>query len=165
MKYQDIQLQGNHAGGFTLLEVLVALVVLSIGLLGIAGLHIDGVRTGQSALQRTYAVNLASDMADRIRANPGGNYDVGAGAAGPAPNPVCADSVDGEAPGDCTPDQMAAYDVWEWRTALDASSATGLPSGNGTIALDTGTSPASIVITVAWSERGEPLSYQLTVQL
>ena len=154
----------NKHLGFTLLEVLVALVVLSIGLLGIAGLHIDGVRTGQSALQRTYAVNLASDMADRIRANPNGNYDVGAGPAGPAPAVICADTATAEAPGDCSPAAMAAYDVWEWRSALDADSATGLPGGQGSIDLDAATDPASMVVTVSWTDKGEPRSYRLTVQ-
>ncbi len=154
----------NKQTGFTLIEVLVALVVLSIGLLGIAALHIDGVRTGYSALQRTHAVNLAADMADRIRANPAGDYDVGAGAAGAQPATVCADTVDGEAPTNCSPDQMAAYDVWEWRTALEPSSATGLPDGRGQIDIDTTTDPDSAVITVSWTDKGAPYSYRLTVQ-
>lgn len=150
--------------GFSLIEVLVALVVLSIGLLGIAALHIDNVRNGQSALQRTRAVNLAADMADRIRANPGGDYDVGAGPAGAAPNPVCADGADGEAPGDCNASQMAAYDVWQWRTALEATAATGLPDGQGSVELDTSTDPDSHVIAVRWTDKGQPNSYRLVVQ-
>jgi Tfp pilus assembly protein PilV len=54
----------------SLVEVLVALVVLSIGLLGIAQVLINGMRTSHAALLRTQAVNLVADMADRIRANP-----------------------------------------------------------------------------------------------
>ena len=148
--------------GFTLIEVLVALVVLSIGLLGIAALHIDGVRTGYSALQRTHAVNLASDMADRIRANPNADYAVAA--AGPDPTVDCADTADGEAPRDCTPGEMAAYDVWEWRNALNAATATGLPDGQGQIVSNTATSPVSIIVTISWTDKGTPGSYQLTVQ-
>ncbi|MBT8135966.1 MAG: type IV pilus modification protein PilV [Gammaproteobacteria bacterium] len=150
--------------GFSLIEVLVALVVLSIGMLGIAALHIDGVRTGYSALQRTHAVNLTADMADRIRANPAGNYNVGVGAAGAAPGVACADTASGAAPGDCTPDQMAAYDVWEWRSAIEPSAATGLPGGAGRIDLDTATDPDSLVITVSWSDKGQTRDYRLTVQ-
>lgn len=56
--------------GFTLIEVLVALVVMSVGMLGIAALYLEGLRAGRTALYRTTAVNLAADMADRIRANP-----------------------------------------------------------------------------------------------
>lgn len=149
--------------GFTLIEVLVALVVLSIGLLGMAALHIDGVRTSHAALQRTQAVNLAADMADRIRANPLGDYNVGAGAA-VEPAIACADTPAGEAPGNCTPNAMAAYDVWQWRTALDPARATGLPDGAGRIDVDNTTTPVSTIVTVSWSERGATRNYRLTVQ-
>lgn len=56
--------------GMSLVEVLVALVVLSVGLLGIAQLLVYGMRTSHAALLRTQAVNLVADMAERIRANP-----------------------------------------------------------------------------------------------
>ena len=56
--------------GFSLIEVLVALVVLSIGMLGIAALYVDSLRSGRTAIHRTQAVILVSDMAERIRANP-----------------------------------------------------------------------------------------------
>lgn len=59
--------------GMSLVEVLVALVVLSIGLLGIAQVLIHGMRTSHAALLRTQAVNLVADMAERIRANPDGD--------------------------------------------------------------------------------------------
>lgn len=58
-----------RAGGFTLIEVLVALVVLAIGLLGIAALYIDSLRASRTALLRTQAIAVASDLADRIRVN------------------------------------------------------------------------------------------------
>jgi len=50
-------------------EVLVALIVLSIGMLGIAALYLEGLRATRDALVRTQAVALTADMADRIRAN------------------------------------------------------------------------------------------------
>ena len=59
----------DGAAGFTIVEVLVALVVLSVGMLGIAGLYVITLQSGGTAIYRTQAVNLASDMADRIRAN------------------------------------------------------------------------------------------------
>ena len=58
------------SGGFTLLEVLIALVVLSIGLLGIAALQGVGLRSSQGAYLTSQASLLAYDIADRIRANP-----------------------------------------------------------------------------------------------
>ncbi len=55
--------------GFTMVEVLVALVVLAIGLLGIAALYLNSLQSGRTAIYRTQAVNLAADLADRIRMN------------------------------------------------------------------------------------------------
>ena len=154
----------NGAHGFSLVETLVALVVLSIGLLGIAALHIDSVRNGQSALQRTRAVNIAADMADRIRANPLGNYNIGAGFASQQPTKLCADGPGVEATDPCTVAQMTAYDIWDWRTSLQSESAAGLPGGEGIIDVDAATDPDSLVITVRWSDKGQPNSYTLTVQ-
>lgn len=56
--------------GFTLVETLVALAVLSVGLLGAAALLLDSLRSHSTALRRVAATNLVRDMADRIRANP-----------------------------------------------------------------------------------------------
>ena len=58
-----------RTGGFSIVEALVALVVLSVGMLGIAALYVESLRAGRSAVYHTQAVNLAADMADRIRAN------------------------------------------------------------------------------------------------
>ncbi|HBA32699.1 MAG TPA: type IV pilus modification protein PilV, partial [Gammaproteobacteria bacterium] len=55
--------------GFTLLEVLIALVILSVGLLGLAGLQTTGLRNNHSAYLRSQATLLAYDITDRIRAN------------------------------------------------------------------------------------------------
>ena len=72
------------AAGFTIVEVLVALVVLSVGMLGIAGLYVVTLQSGGTAIYRTQAVNLASDMADRIRANRNAGVAYQNGAAGGA---------------------------------------------------------------------------------
>ena len=59
----------NTETGFGLVESLVALVVVSVGMIGIAALYGQGLGAGRTALFRTQAVNLAADMADRIRVN------------------------------------------------------------------------------------------------
>lgn len=59
----------RHHGGFTLLEVLIALLVFSLGLLGMAGLLVVSVQTNHSAFLRTQATFLAQSLADRMRAN------------------------------------------------------------------------------------------------
>ncbi len=110
--------------GFTLLEVLIAMVVLAIGLLGLAGIQAIGLRNNQSAYHRSQATQLAYDMADRMRVNrvalTNGNYDNGATSA----NDCEANS--------CTPAQMAGYDIAQWNAAL----ADQLPGGVGVACID-----------------------------
>ena len=73
--------------GFSLIEVLVTMVVLSIGLLGVAGMQASGLRNNHAVYTKTQATNLAMDMAERIRANPKGraNY-VGFDTSGTIPS-------------------------------------------------------------------------------
>jgi type IV pilus assembly protein PilV len=80
MKHKNMLDRARAQGGFTLLESLVALLVLSIGLLGIAGLLVQGMRYNQDAYVRTQATILAYDMFDRMRINIGNiaGYTVGA---------------------------------------------------------------------------------------
>lgn len=60
----------RRVNGFTLIEVLVTIIVLAIGILGLAGLQIAGMRSNHSAYLRTQAVLAASDLSDRMRLNP-----------------------------------------------------------------------------------------------
>lgn len=127
--------------GFSLLEVLIAVFVLSIGLLGIAGLQLTGMRYAHNANLRYQAMQQVNDMADRLRANPQG---VASGAynsiSGSGSNPGCISS-------NCSPGQLAAYDAFIWNTnnALILPAGTGTVSGNGTDTIFT--------ITVTWTER------------
>lgn len=152
--------QYKRTGGFTLLEALVALVVLSVGMLGIAALFVDSVARGRTALSTTKAVVMAADMADRIRAN----AVAGAAYGGAAANNNC---TDGAASGAtlCTPAQMAAHDLLLWQTAI-ADPRIGLPDGVGTVVHDGSTTPDTYVITITWTEVGEPapLTYVLRIQ-
>ncbi len=58
--------------GFSLIEVLIALVVISIGLLGLAGLHLQGMKSNQDSLSRTQAILFAGEITEEMRANPSG---------------------------------------------------------------------------------------------
>jgi type IV pilus assembly protein PilV len=142
--------------GFTLVEVLVALVVMSVGMLGIAALYLEGLRAGRTALYRTTAITLAADMADRIRANP--NAGLAYEGTGPGADGDC---VNG--PVDCTEAELAADDWLDWSTRLEAQ----LPEGSsGEVAIDAAAPAATYTITVAWPEIGqeEPATYTLTMQ-
>ena len=59
----------NKSNGFTLIEVLISLVVLSLGLLGLAALQASSLRSNQGAYYRSQAAQFAYNIADRMRAN------------------------------------------------------------------------------------------------
>jgi type IV pilus assembly protein PilV len=65
--HRQIKITSNY--GFSLMEVLIAMLVLAVGLLGVAALQANALKTNQSAYLRTQATFLAYDMIDRLRAN------------------------------------------------------------------------------------------------
>ncbi|MCR4300974.1 MAG: type IV pilus modification protein PilV [Sulfuricaulis sp.] len=147
----------NRTEGFSLVEVLIALLVLSIGLLGLAALQTTGLRFTQQSYQRTQAVILTYDMFDRIRTNPEGKllgkYDT---------------VLDGTIPsvalnkctaGTCTPSEMADWDVANWNTTITQL----LSQGTGAIS----TNPATAIrtITIKWVENDIPMTQKMEAQL
>jgi type IV pilus assembly protein PilV len=128
----------NRTHGFTLLEVLVAVLVLSFGLLGIAGLLLASVQNNSVSTQRTAATFLAQDMADRIRSNINGIKDKNADGT---PKPAFYLSTDvaannncfGAASTGCADSQtVAARDLFVWRQQIRQS----LPGGTGIVCRD-----------------------------
>ena len=99
--------------GFTLLEVMIALVIFSIGLIGLAGLQGLSVQNNQVAYSRTIATQLAYDMADRIRNNPDGNYSTANVLAATDTSCVTTSNT-------CNAATMATYDMWEWKQTVQA---------------------------------------------
>lgn len=140
-----------------MIEVLVALVVLSIGLMGMAGIQQTGVRNNHNALLHSQASMLAYEIADFMRGNLGavrfGRYNTDT--ANTTNPPSCADTAEGSAE-DCTTTEMATFHLSVWANHLAAH----LPSGTGTIAcLDNNTDdfdPCShgsvIKVSVSWIE-------------
>ena len=136
--------------GFTLIEVLIALVIVSVGMLGIAGLYVHSMQAGRTSILRHNAVILAGDIADRIRANP----RAGAAYAQSGANHNC---VDGGV--NCTIGEMAANDIFLW----DQQAAATLPNGQVSIVVDNGVVPPTYQITLTWTEPGEVLNYSITI--
>jgi type IV pilus assembly protein PilV len=154
--------------GFSLIETLIALVVMSVGLLGVAAMQVDSMRRGQTGLYLTRAVLLAGDMADRIRANPlgAGDYAIDWGQQPPAGAP-CSDTADGPAPGapaGCDAQRMAQYDLLLWKQDLAPASPLGLPAGDGRILVNEATTPPTYLIQVQWMDRNDLQLYTLSVQ-
>jgi type IV pilus assembly protein PilV len=98
--------------GLSMIEILITILVVSIGLLGLAGLQFAGLRAANSAQEHTLATLLAQDIEERIRAN-------GLAAAGSTYNNVTLDSTSSPAAEDCvaatcTDTQMANFDIYQW---------------------------------------------------
>ncbi|MCQ8105220.1 type IV pilus modification protein PilV [Methylomonas sp. SURF-2] len=127
--------------GFTLIEVLVAVVILALGLLGLAGMQATGLRNNQDAFNRSQATQLAYDLADRIRANARAvdTYtDIGDAPTAADEKADCLTSTG------CTRAEMAENDLFEWNRDLT----TILPSGAGTL-----TANGNIyTITITWDD-------------
>ena len=112
--------------GFTLIEVLVAGLILAIGLVGVAGLQAFSLKNNQSAYMRSQATALAYDLADRMRSNV-------AGANGGFYDPATAAMATGcTTTSGCSPAQMAQHDLGEWNNSV----ATFLPMGEGFVCID-----------------------------
>lgn len=146
---------GNPSSGFTIVEVLVALVVLAVGMLGIAGLYVITLRSGSGAIYRTQAIYLANDLADRIRAN----RSAGQAYAAAAANNNCY----GAAAVTCNAAQLAANDLLVWQTQVTST----LPSGASAVGVVGAVSPFTYQIVVRWTDPGDPtvLSYTLSMQI
>lgn len=160
--------------GFNLIEVLIAMVILSIGLLGVAGLQLTGVRSNQSSYFRSQASSVLNDMAERIHNNiPGVNSGFYSGRAltssscGTAPT-LCAKQNGSPLPGACSAQNMAAYDFYSVSCGTGAAGTRlfdFLPEGRIAIeCLSNAAVPAVVTgancqpgflhqITVSWEER------------
>ena len=143
-------------GGFTIVEAMVALVVLSVGMIGVAALHGQSLSAGRSALYRSVAVMLAADLADRIRAN-----RTGAAAYAGAP---AAGGCGPDGGSRCSPEAMAAHDLHLWdRQVRDT-----LPNGQWEVSYDGAANPRVYTIDVLWDDVGaaaNPVSHRLVLQL
>jgi type IV pilus assembly protein PilV len=146
--------------GFSMVEVLVALVVLAIGLLGIAALYLNSLQSGRTAIYRTQAITLAADLADRIRMNRSAQAAYGSLFAD-------AEAVVGSCSttGGCSDADLASTDLANWKAEV----AEQLPNGEGQVVVTAPVAagePATYVVTVRWAEINEaaPVAFQLGFQ-
>jgi type IV pilus assembly protein PilV len=142
--------------GFTLLEALIAIVVVMVGLLGIAHMLVASIGDTQLAMRYTTAAAFAAEIVDRARANPDGAalYAVDFGAAG-------VDHGCGTDIPVCSPEEQAEYDLFAWKSQLAAIDAGGLPEGDGEVEISANAGVTELAVTVRWDEKGEQLSYRL----
>ena len=113
--------------GVTLIEVLVTIVVLSLGLLGMAGLQLSSMRLSQGSQMRSTAAQLATDMAERMRSGDARNYALALTATRPGGT------------------SQRERDQADWLARVAA-----LPGGQGGIAIDAVNN--TVTITVQWDD-------------
>lgn len=136
----------KNTSGFTLLEVLIAVVVLSLGLLGVGAVLATVHRTAASSYLAQQSAQMAANIVDRMRQNPTGakafSYNLVYGGGAVAAPPInCGPPPAGIA---CSPTAQAAYDVFQWETALNAA----LPGATAsvTVTIPAANSYAAVVI-------------------
>jgi type IV pilus assembly protein PilV len=149
----------RYGAGMTLIEVLVTLVIISVGLLGVAALQLSTVRNNYDAYIRSQAAVLASDMLDRMRANRESAL------GDPSPYAVTFGTPTGTG-------TQAASDIRDWKSTLR----TQLANGDGAITVTQIAAPAGpgvavpraiVTITIQWGEResDDPLQFATSSQI
>ena len=146
--------------GVGLIEILISVILLSIGFLAAAKMQVEGMRNSQSAYYQSQAYFIAADIIDRMRANlPGvrdGHYD-DAEISSTVTSPGCDTSTS-----ICSPEQIAQQDLYEWSShihVLDQYTGAGvadfIPALPGTV---TGTitpvpnSNGVLQVSLTWTE-------------
>lgn len=139
----------KNSAGFTLLEVMIAMVIFSIGLLGLAGIQAVSLNNNHSAYTRTISMQLAYNMADALRTSTDTSGQVSSTfdavtSAIPGTAPAsCVQENGGGAP-NCTADGLAAFEIYHWKKRIEDT----LPTGLGTVTRN----GEIYTITIMWDE-------------
>lgn len=140
--------------GFSMIEVLITMLIISLALLGTMGLQTYALRTNQGGQFRSQAVFLVADMAERLEANSiaavstNGYIQATSSTPDTTLNSNCSS-------GNCSPDQLAAYDLSQWKNAVSTS----LPQSEWSITQTTPGNPSTYTIKVSWVDREEKVTY------
>lgn len=123
--------------GFTIIETLAALLVVAVGVIGVAALYYDNVHATPGDALHTQAAELAEEIAERVRSNKEGRVGFAS-----TIGVVCDTKAKRK-----TPQDEAAQEAACWKAEVERS----LPSGLGSITRDLSTNPPSYVVAVSWA--------------
>lgn len=139
------QHRGRGQGGFTLIEVLVSLLILAIGLLGLAGMQASALRNNYSAYLRSQATFHVYEIMDRMRSNRNqalaNGYDIG----------FKSSHSGGSCASTCSASEIANADLSEWLSVVS----TRLPNGEGAVSVD---AAGVATVRVRWSDRRDEVA-------
>jgi type IV pilus assembly protein PilV len=152
----------GRQSGFSLFEILVAMIVIAIGVLGIAGLQASALRYSKASEMRYTAVQLTNELIERLRSNHAGAINGDFTSLGALAATTCNRQTAPPAPGTSPPSDQ----IKTWRNAVACS----LPSGVGQAVITPATAEAglaNIVVTIQWDEsrlRGGDLNQRLVTR-
>ena len=126
--------------GFSLLESMIAIIVMVLGILGVLGAQMKTLTDTQSSVRRAQAIRLIGDLGERLQNNPDALGNLSTYTTNPTSSNDCSSAV-------CTPSELATYDIKQWRTNV----ANTLPSSNVNIFLPQN-STNQLGVVIAWSE-------------
>ncbi len=144
----------RNQSGFNLIEIMVAALILSVGLLSMAGLQVASLRSVQNATQKQQAAFIVHELLERMRSNRqaalDGNYTAAVSCASTAPQD-CSGSAT------CSPAQVAAYDLYtlqcgEGTTAVRSGANEQLIDGQLNVECMAGDCNSGVRVTINWSE-------------
>ena len=157
--------------GFSLIEALVAFLILSVGMLGIASLQTMSLKSGHTAALRTVAVMKVDEILESMRSNPTALLNYSAGTADMGSDNGCSQTT--VAASACTSAQMALDELFRWKRSLIEA----LPNNAGTTASVVITPAVApdilnlVVVSVNWNERdvetgnAANMNYSVSVQM
>jgi type IV pilus assembly protein PilV len=134
--------------GTSLVEIIVAVLILAVGLLGLAATHINGIKISQETALRFQANVLAADMIERMRANMGTAnatvlYNMADSSVFVAGAQDCEANI-------CTLNDLALWDKAEWTAAIDDSMPSGIGSVASVAAVVAGITTVTYTVTVSY---------------
>jgi type IV pilus assembly protein PilV len=157
----------SKSKGFTLLEVMIAVSILAVGMLGIAAMHLMSLKDNRDAHLRSQAVLLTNDMAERMRSNKSQVYanaydSINTANVTGAPAVSCFGTTDG-----CTPAQLTAIDIKQWsqRIRTTDDNIALLPAATGKV-LKVAGSGNVFTIEISWQlEKSTASSYSIKIAI
>lgn len=156
---------GQH--GITLIESLIAILVAALGILGIIGVQLRTLADTQTTVRREQAIRLIEDFSERMKISPNALVNMGSYTSGWSTSLPTPDAGTSCTTGTCTPAQLAAYDLAEWKQLVQAS----LPMGDANVFQATGETVAAnrrqLGIMIRWreNEKNQDADYLSNLQI
>ena len=157
----------RHMSGVGIIEVLIALVLVSFGVLGMAGLQLTGMKQSSGGYNRAKATLYAENLAARMRSNLDGveafaysSYDSATTNCAAKPNPYCQTNKTTAAQS-CSSAQMAAFDLFSiacgnWSSAGKAEDGVSSSLANGRLQVSCDDTPCELnsnyTVVISWDE-------------